>query len=930
MPVYAGQTAFNGGEIAPELYQRTDLQKYASALRKCRNFIVKPQGGAYSRSGTKFIAETKDSTKKSRLVKFQFNYSRSQSYILEFGHQYIRFYLEGGQILDSDVPVEIVSPYDQEDIFDLNFNQSADVLYITHPDYPTQELTRNSNVDWEINEFEFKNGPFNPDRRSLNYGVNLSVSGTTGSVTITAPPLTHVFLSTMVGALMSFPQDIEAQKVSHTFNTTTPSAISITGATKANPVVVTAPSHGFSNGQSVDITDVNGMTQLNGNRYKVANKTTNDFQLKSIYDGSNINGTGFSTYTSAGHVILSPGSTVNPIGSSSSIMCKGVWRMITHGTWTGSLSIEKSIDNGSTWIEIRSFTSKNDQNFNEFDNEDEFCLIRVTCYDYVSGTIHVDLTSDAFSHTGIVKITSYTGDRQVSADVKVTIADASVNMTTWYVGSWCELFGYPTVSWFFQDRLFFAGTKGEPQTIWGSKTGDYNDFGTSSTLVDSDAVAVSINSRQINPIQNVAVLGAVIIFTGGSVFAIGAAQGDVLSPTNIQAREQEEHGISDIPPVKIGNRAIYIDPMGKAVRDMGYDYNSQGYIGAEINLFANHLFKSHSFVDIDYQKEPEKNTWFVRDDGILLCLAYSQEQQLLAWTTHDTNGLVESVCCIPGDGHHELWMIVNRNGNRYVEVLQTSDPYETDPKTKWYVDSGIQYNDPKVITGATKANPVVVTVAAHGYSNGDLVDLSDVEGMTELNGKRFKIANKTTNTFELTDVDSGDDIDGTAYGTYTGGGYSRLATTEISGLDHLEGYDVSVLADGSVVYGLTVESGQITLPTPASIVTIGLGYNCDIETLNVELNIPDGSIRSRRIKISDVSLYLINSRGGKIGPNENSLNDELLYPIQNYDDPKSLFSGHIQAEMNSEYDFDGHIFIRQSDPLPMNIISITPQVTLGG
>ena len=125
-------TSFVSGEFSPKMDGRTDFEKYNSGAKTLQNFLVHPQGAATRRVGTQFIAEVKSSAAKTRLIPFEF--STTQTYILEFGNTYIRFYKDKGQILDSGSAYEISSPYLTAELFDIKFAQSADVMYITSAD----------------------------------------------------------------------------------------------------------------------------------------------------------------------------------------------------------------------------------------------------------------------------------------------------------------------------------------------------------------------------------------------------------------------------------------------------------------------------------------------------------------------------------------------------------------------------------------------------------------------------------------------------------------------------------------------------------------------------------------------------------------------------------------------------------------------------
>jgi hypothetical protein len=182
------QTNFTGGEISPRLRGRVDLTKYTSSLAHCENFVVFPHGGVTKRSGTRFVAEVKDSSAYTRLVPFIF--STVQAYILEFGHNYVRFVRNEGQIQSGSAAYEIVSPYSTADLEKLDFTQSADVLFICHPDYQTRKLSRTGHTSWGFSEFEAIDGPWGPVNTTT---TTLTPSATTGlSITITASALSGI------------------------------------------------------------------------------------------------------------------------------------------------------------------------------------------------------------------------------------------------------------------------------------------------------------------------------------------------------------------------------------------------------------------------------------------------------------------------------------------------------------------------------------------------------------------------------------------------------------------------------------------------------------------------------------------------------------------------------------------------------------------
>ncbi|BCV03529.1 MAG: hypothetical protein CM15mV69_130 [Caudoviricetes sp.] len=196
--VAAQLTNFTAGELSPRLDGRNDLSKYPAGCKTLENMVIYPHGAAARRPGTQFISEVKTSSASTRLIPFEF--STVQTYILEFGNQYIRVYKDKGQVLSGGAgssPVEISTPYLTAQLFDIKFAQSADVMYITHPSHATRKLSRTGHTSWTLTEVDFTNGPFLDTNSST---TTLQPSGTSGSVTITASAST--FVSTDVGRLV--------------------------------------------------------------------------------------------------------------------------------------------------------------------------------------------------------------------------------------------------------------------------------------------------------------------------------------------------------------------------------------------------------------------------------------------------------------------------------------------------------------------------------------------------------------------------------------------------------------------------------------------------------------------------------------------------------------------------------------------------------
>ena len=192
------QDSFNAGEFSDLVAARVRFEKYKNACKLSENMIPLTQGGTTRRTGTMFVSEVKNSAKSTRLVPFEF--SVTQAYVIEFSDLLVRFYKDRGIIESApSTPYEVITPYLEADLFELKFTQSADILYITHPDYAPRKLSRTGHTSWTLSTISFLDGPYLPTNSGA---TTLTLSGTSGSVTVTASAA--LFASTDVGRLIRF------------------------------------------------------------------------------------------------------------------------------------------------------------------------------------------------------------------------------------------------------------------------------------------------------------------------------------------------------------------------------------------------------------------------------------------------------------------------------------------------------------------------------------------------------------------------------------------------------------------------------------------------------------------------------------------------------------------------------------------------------
>ena len=662
-------TNFTGGELSPRLDGRNDLQKYPTGCKTLENMIVYPHGSAARRSGTQFVAEVKDSSKKTRLIPFEF--STTQTYMLEFGNQYIRFYKDNGQILSSGSAYEISSPYLEAELFDIKFAQSADVMYLCHPNHPAKKLARTGHTSWTLTSVDFTDGPYlddnitettlNPSHHTVGTGRSLVASSTTGINSNTG------FQSTDVGRLFRF---------------------------------------GDGYGKITAVTD------------------------------------------------------------------------------TLNATMEVIEDMGS-------------------------------------GT-------------------------------------ASTNFA---LGSFSDTTGHPSCVTFFEQRLVFAATLSQPQTIFFSKSGDYEnmDENRGNTIADDDAIIYTIASNQVNAIRFMTATRTLIIGTAGGEFAVSGGSVDTaITPTNILIKKQSNNGAANVDALAVGNATLFLQRAKRKLRELAYNFDVDGYVAPDLTILAEHISEG-GFKQLSYQQEPNQIIWCARNDGQLVGLTYQREQQVVAWHRHifggsfgSGNAVCESVATIPtDDSEYQTYVIVKRTINgatkRYVEFIHQYKFDETDDTSFNFLDSQLEY--------------------------------------------------------------------------------SGSAVTTISGLSHLEGQTVSVLADGSTHPDKVVSSGEITLTRSATKVKVGLPYTSLLQTMRIDAGAQNGTSQSKTKRIYEITARLYESIGIEVGPD---LNNMERIPFRSSADAMdsgiTVFTGDKDIEFRGNYETDGFIFVRQTQPLPLTILSLYPKL----
>ena len=414
-----------------------------------------------------------------------------------------------------------------------------------------------------------------------------------------------------------------------------------------------------------------------------------------------------------------------------SIRVGKAWKITTHGTWKGKVTVYHSDDN-KTWQEYRSYKSNNDQNFTEsgaVTTPTWMKAIAVTDADNGSGKLTVDFSRNPYSNDGTAKITEVVSPTEVKASVITDFANTDKTQV-YALSSWNDDNGYPKMACFFQDRLVLAATKKEPYSIWMSRTGDYPNFGIEKVdggVTDDSAIKADLITRNGFEILHLVPAKDLVILTTGNEWIIEGSS--VITPAKINPRPQTMRGSNTCPPQHIGNRIVHVQRSGKAVRDLGYQYDADNYNGDDLTLLATHLTEGHKLVSSAYIQEPNSTLYYVRDDGVLLSLAFIKEQNVFAWSHHTTDGKYKKVASIPNGASDVLYVTVERDGKTYIER------FNPDIEAAVYMDSYVTGSGSsveashlagktvQVLAGGTRLQDAVVPengLVAFGQSFSDI------------------------------------------------------------------------------------------------------------------------------------------------------------------------------------------------------------------
>ena len=680
------QTNFSSGEISPSMYGRVDIQRYGNGAATIENFFIPPQGGLVRRPGSEFIKEVKNSAKTTILVPFEF--STLQAYTLEFGDYVMRVFKDEGIVESAPgVPLEVVTPWAHTDLALLRWTQSADLLFITHPNFQTRIITRTSHTAWSISTYTNVDGPY-MDVSTVDCTMALQSIAITEKITSSS----NEFVVGDVGKYIEYEKDglpalglISAVVDGFNCNITPqehvlePFPLEVTAVSLAAGVLTL--SHGVFDRSMV------------GALVKVIGTAAPGWYLITAYDGTN-------------RYVCSVGG------------------ILTLHANVGTMTPHDRVDTATLVASVDTFAATD-----------------------VGRHVRLSLSG----YWIWCKITAYSTAKSVSVTLgwPIPLSDSDVTRfrdgaktKTFRLGAWCTTTGWPICVVIHEQRLVFGATSSQPQTVWMTKSGDYyvhSPTAPDGTVSDDSGVTYTLGSTKVNAIRWMQSNVELLIGTNGGEWGVRASSiNEAITPTNITMSEYTTFGSANSAAIRAGNSVIFLQNSGEKLRELSYDFQINSFVAKDLTLLSDHILRTGSYaVRLDYQKEPNSAILALLYDGTIAVLTYMKDQEVYAWSrirlggTYSTgSAVVESMSVVPGlNGEHTVYLIVKRTINgatkKYVEFIHDIfRPTTTQDKTDmFFVDSGLTYTGvaTNVISGLAHLEGQTVSCVADGSVVPDVV-----------------------------------------------------------------------------------------------------------------------------------------------------------------------------------------------------------------
>lgn len=912
--------AFVAGELSPTFLGRTDLEKFDFGLATAINWFVDYRGGISTRPATVFVDYIMEDDKTVKMFEFKFAPDVANTYILLFGHQYIRFIQDGAYVLEAAKTITGVT------------TASPGVVTVTAHGYVTGDWVKIANRTFEITKLT--NDTFS---LQFPYGENFD---TTGTDILTATEVSRIYTLTTTYTSDDIP--------------------------------------------NISISQYRDLVRITNTDFPIYNLRRNDntdWELTTVSFGSPIAAPGNLAGTPT--AIGDAGTTfcvtaVDNEGNESlpSEICI-VTNMVNYSTTSGALEMNWDLVTGAKYYNVyRSILVPEGKESRAqqlgflgkaygatfIDNNilPDFTRTPPIHYDpFAGGSIYqIDVTAPGSGYTqaSTVSVSGGGGTGFVGFPIVNSAGEiVGVNITnggsgysepitiTFSVGtgataeaSITQASGnYPALSARFQQRQNYAATDNAPMSVWGSQPGRLDNFDYSEIVIDSDSYEFELDSDEVTPIKHmISVRGGLLLMTNGGIWMLsGGGDGQPVTPTQALAEPHTYAGVADVTPIKIDTDLIYVEDKGGSVRLLSYNDFSNIYSSQDISILSNHFFTKTKYVTRwTFASDPYKLIWARRSDGCMLSFTTVKEQNVYAWTQNWTRGFFQDVLNIQENNTDRVYTIVKRKINgRWTQYIEYFGNRQFDHiESAICMDCGLAstHTYPDATLAADVVSGTVVFTASAAVFNAG----TDVGKVIRAGGGKAVITavNSTTEVEALwlrtmTSVipESGNIPLEQLSGTWT----LDAPFTTLSGFWHLEGEQIDLNLDGNIVQGLTVVNGSVTLPFATTKAYGGLPFRCIAKTL--PLTTQEAIIEGRRKRVVGTVARLNETRGLKSGRTLEKLYELKERTNEIPGEPNNPVNGLGRWMVMPKWDDEGSLYYVQEYSLPSSILGLIFQTEVG-
>lgn len=717
------RVAFNGGELSPQLALRSDLDVYMRGAQTLENFDVSQMGGLSRRRGMRPFA---DALENSRIIPYIYN--ADERFIIEINSETLRVFSPSGTILSTH-PSHIPS------IHKLRYKQINSLLILTTPDYPVMALKRDGAGQWTFQPFTFKSTPWreegyrdapitvsrdasgeysvsfpdslDPIERECSPGDLLRISYYTTQQDLfdyasqllnSITPITVLSPSSNIptGTKIARRTDETKRYYSCTSDWTGSSAF-VTGLTSPENY----PDN-FLAAESIDGYDqVTPITALaKGLSFKKGDKIVLDSGYWEYW-------TCIKTFTPSDYVASSvtpsdyPGHFIRGLAIGSAAPCRGTWQFYCSGSWIGEYEVRRSYEGPlltDEWETLGTSYSRIGSTSNTLltgDEQKEECYLRlfITRSRYEGPTIINGFPADScsnrlvispYKHDMLLRYTTVedetTGEILSSSwdyvnSIKLSYT-GSRDVIDWSWQAFSDKYGYPSLCDVYNQRLVFASTSAQPQTIWMSATDDINNFHLGKT--DDSALALTMATTTQNPIcWLMAQSTRLLLGTSDAEWVISSGSSAAITYANARIDNHGYVGSADTPALMATDKIVYFERGSARLYQYGYDFASDSYTSRDLTVFSDHILRNGGGVrDGCFIRKPDPRAFFILRDGTAALMTYNSLHEVNCWHRYTTSGTMEYCAVLPnGTSSDSLYIIVRRSDGRYIETIDDQSPY---------------------------------------------------------------------------------------------------------------------------------------------------------------------------------------------------------------------------------------------------------------